>query len=59
MKAIILAAGGGSRLAPIGITTPKVLIPILNKPLLNHHLDAIAPHTDEVIVVIVPNSFDQ
>ena len=59
MKAIILAAGGGSRLAPIGITTPKVLIPILNKPLLNHHLDTIASHVDEVIVVIGPNNFGQ
>ena len=59
MKAIILAAGGGTRLAPIGTTTPKVLAPILNKPLLNHHLDAIASHVDEVIVVIGPNSFGQ
>ena len=59
MKAIILAAGSGSRLAPLGLTTPKVLVPILNKPLLNHHLDAIASYVDEVVVVIGPNSFGQ
>ncbi len=57
MKAIILAAGGGARLAPLGLTRPKVLIPIVNKPLLDYHMSAVAPYVDEVIVVIGPNDF--
>ncbi len=41
MKAIILAAGKGIRLEPITHTRPKPLIPVMNKPLLFHTLDAI------------------
>ncbi len=41
MKAIILAAGKGIRLEPITHTRPKPLIPVMNKPLLYHALDAI------------------
>lgn len=57
MKAIILAAGSGSRLAPIGLTTPKLLVPILNKPILHHHVEAISPFVDEIFVIIGPNQF--
>lgn len=36
MKTIILAAGQGKRLQPISNTRPKVMVPIANKPLLEH-----------------------
>lgn len=39
MKAIILAAGLGSRLRPITNTIPKCLVPIANKPLLEYWLE--------------------
>ncbi|GAI04033.1 unnamed protein product, partial [marine sediment metagenome] len=38
MKAIILAAGEGSRMRPLTYTRPKVMLPIANKPILEHLL---------------------
>ena len=34
MKAVILAAGEGKRLRPITSSSPKPMIPLLGKPLL-------------------------
>jgi len=39
MKAVLLAAGSGTRLRPFSLTTPKVMIPFLGKPLLFYHID--------------------
>ena len=36
MKAVILAAGQGTRMGPLTRNTPKVMLPIANKPLLYH-----------------------
>jgi len=38
MKAVILAAGEGSRMRPLTYNRPKVMLPIANKPLLEHLL---------------------
>lgn len=38
LKAIILAAGEGSRMRPLTYTRPKVMLPIANKPILEHLL---------------------
>ncbi len=42
MKAIILAGGVGTRLRPLSCTRPKLLFPLLNKPLLDHTLERLA-----------------
>ena len=38
MKAIILAAGEGNRMRPLTYNRPKVMLPIANKPILEHLL---------------------
>jgi mannose-1-phosphate guanylyltransferase/phosphomannomutase len=38
-QAIILSAGLGMRLRPITDNLPKVMVPIANKPLLEHHIE--------------------
>jgi bifunctional UDP-N-acetylglucosamine pyrophosphorylase/glucosamine-1-phosphate N-acetyltransferase len=53
MKAVILAAGRGTRLHPITLTRPKHLVPICGKPLLDHLLKAIKQSgIDDVLLVV-------
>ncbi|MDD5083155.1 MAG: sugar phosphate nucleotidyltransferase [Dehalococcoidales bacterium] len=40
MKAVILAAGEGSRMRPLTYTRPKVMLPLANRPILEHLLIA-------------------
>jgi len=39
MKAMILAAGFGTRMRPLTLQVPKPMIPVLNRPMLEHTLD--------------------
>ena len=41
MRAIILAAGCGSRLRPLTDNTPKALVPLLGRPLLSYQLEVL------------------
>jgi choline kinase len=41
MKAVILAAGVGSRLAPLTDDRPKALVPVLGEPILFRHLTSL------------------
>lgn len=52
MKAIILAAGKGSRLAPLTDTTPKPMISIAGRPIIEHTLENIYTQVDEIIIVV-------
>ena len=53
MKALILAAGYGTRLKALGANTPKALLKVGNKPLADHILDRLRPldGLEEVLVV--------
>jgi MurNAc alpha-1-phosphate uridylyltransferase len=51
MKAMILAAGRGERLRPLTDTTPKPMLPINGKPLLEHHINRLAAAgIDEIVI---------
>jgi len=44
VNAIVLAGGEGTRLRPLTWTTPKPLLPIVNRPFLEHQLAWLAGH---------------
>src|SRR5947209_14247726 len=52
MDAIIMAAGLGTRLRPHTLTTPKPLLPIRGRPILDWALGALPPIVDRVLVVV-------
>jgi mannose-1-phosphate guanylyltransferase len=53
MKAMILAAGKGTRIRPITHTIPKPLIPILQKPVMEFLLELLRQHGFDQIMVNV------
>ena len=53
MKAIILAAGLGTRLRPMTDNTPKALIKVKDKPLVEYQIEFLKEKgIDEIIVVV-------
>ena len=59
MKAMILAAGKGTRVRPITYTIPKPLIPILQKPVMEFLLDLLKQHGFDQIMVNVSHLADR
>ena len=52
MDAIIMAAGFGTRLRPHTLTTPKPLLPVQGRPILEWALGSLPPTIDRVLVVV-------
>jgi bifunctional UDP-N-acetylglucosamine pyrophosphorylase/glucosamine-1-phosphate N-acetyltransferase len=52
MDAIIMAAGLGTRLQPHTFTTPKPLLPVQGRPILDWSLGSLPPVVDRVLVVV-------
>jgi len=51
MKAMILAAGMGERLRPLTNIYPKVLVPVVNKPLIDRIIQFLKTHGVEKIII--------
>lgn len=49
---VVLAAGRGRRLWPVGESLPKCMIRVLGKPLLEWTLEGVLPHASKVVVVV-------
>ncbi|MFB2834208.1 sugar phosphate nucleotidyltransferase [Floridanema evergladense] len=59
MKAMILAAGKGTRVRPITYTIPKPLIPILQKPVMEFLVELLRLHGFNEIMVNVSHLADE
>lgn len=54
MQAVILAAGNSTRMYPLTVDTPKPLLRILDRTILEHNIDELMKtgHIDEILVVV-------
>lgn len=59
MKAMILAAGKGTRVRPITFTIPKPMIPIMQKPVMEFLVDLLRQHGFDEIMVNVSHLADE
>lgn len=53
MKAVVLAAGEGTRLRPFTNSRPKVMIPVANKPILHYVVKALVGSGVKDVVLVV------
>src|ERR1051325_6435242 len=52
MQAVIMAAGRGSRMKELTETTPKSMLRVNNKPLLEYKLDVLPKEVTDVVIVV-------
>src|SRR5215510_1440664 len=53
MKAVIMAGGEGTRLRPLTTNAPKPMLPIVNRPMMEHVIGLLRRHGFDEIVVTV------
>jgi len=51
LKAVILVGGEGTRLRPLTCNTPKAMVPVLNRPFLEHVLCHLKSHGVDTVVL--------
>lgn len=54
MKAVVLVGGEGTRLRPLTETVPKPLLPLVDRPILDHVLDHLVAHGVDQVVMSSP-----
>jgi mannose-1-phosphate guanylyltransferase len=54
MKAVVLVGGEGTRMRPLTETVPKPLLPMVDRPFLDHVLDRLASHRVDGVVLSSP-----
>lgn len=59
MKAMIFAAGLGTRLAPLTDTMPKAMVPISGKPMIQHQIEKLRDFGFDYIVINVHHFANQ
>lgn len=53
MKAVIMAGGEGTRLRPLTSNIPKPMLPLANRPMMEHIVDLLLAHgIDEIVVTV-------
>ncbi|GAF83598.1 unnamed protein product, partial [marine sediment metagenome] len=58
-KAVILAGGKGTRLYPITYETPKSLLPVNKKPIINYLVDLFLDQNINDIAVLINQGFKE
>ncbi len=53
MKAVIMAGGFGTRLRPLTMTIPKPMVPIVNKPMMEHIVNLLKKHSIKDFVSVL------
>ena len=59
MKAVILVGGEATRLRPLTCNTPKIMIPVLNRPFFEHLVGYLKKHNIIDIILAVGKSSEQ
>ena len=62
MQALVLVGGFGTRLQPLTLTTPKQMLPIVGKPMIEHVVEHLAAHgVTEVVLSLgfAPEAFQE
>ena len=54
MKAVVLVGGEGTRLRPLTETVPKPLLPLVDRPILDHLLDHLVGHGVREVIMSSP-----
>jgi mannose-1-phosphate guanylyltransferase len=54
MKAVVLVGGEGTRLRPLTETVPKPLLPLVDRPILDHVLDHLVEHGVREVIMSSP-----
>lgn len=51
VKAVVLCAGRGTRMTPLTDDTPKPLLPVAGKPIVEHNIELLRELVDEIVIV--------